>query len=272
MERNGSARQAALRIAVIYLIVGGLWILLSDRALTGMLGGDEQILQLTWLQTVKGWFYISVTAVMVGLLVYNHMRDLEKSRVKVARSEEHYRSLFTNSPIAIWDLDLSQIREQLTANCTQECADTCIFAEKLTEIHRRYSSLIKLNDINRAGLALVEAADISEMQAFLPQALTVAALKAIARMVCSRVNQEVENLWELPVRTMGGKQLVTLTSMVFPPGSQNNWRSVHLSLIDITERKQILSELQTHQKLLLEAERIAQAGSWEWRVGQKSMR
>ncbi len=272
MGRNGSARQAALRIAVVYLIVGGLWILLSDRALTGMLGGDEQILQLTWLQTVKGWFYICVTAVMVGLLVYNHMRDLEKSKAKVVRSEEHYRSLFTNSPIAIWDLDLSQIREQLTVNCNHECVETCTITAKLPVIQERYSALIKLNDVNRAGLALVGAEDVGELQAFLPQALTFGALKAIARMVCSRVNREADNLWELPVRTMSGKQMITLTSMVFPPGSRANWRSVHLSLIDITERKQILSELQTHQKLLLEAERIAQAGSWEWRVGQKTMR
>lgn len=65
-----------LRIALIYLGLGGLWILFSDRILAGFITDFHT---LTVMQTYKGWFYVLVTAFLAYLLVSwseKNLRDL----------------------------------------------------------------------------------------------------------------------------------------------------------------------------------------------------
>lgn len=65
---------SALRIVLIYLLFGGLWIFFSDRVLLGV-AADLQDYQI--LQTYKGWIYVAGTALLLYLLSVRefHVRD-----------------------------------------------------------------------------------------------------------------------------------------------------------------------------------------------------
>lgn len=65
---------SAIKIAAIYAIVAGGWILFSDMAVS-LLAPTHQ--QLAWMQTIKGWFFVAVTALLLFMLV---MRSLRKVR------------------------------------------------------------------------------------------------------------------------------------------------------------------------------------------------
>jgi len=65
-------RKASLKVAVIYLLLGGAWILFSDRIL---LWYFEEPDLLTRVQTVKGWFFVSATALLLAFLVSRYMRQ-----------------------------------------------------------------------------------------------------------------------------------------------------------------------------------------------------
>ncbi|GGW93544.1 hypothetical protein GCM10007391_29910 [Alteromonas halophila] len=58
--------RSALSGALIYAIVGGLWILFSDQALS-LLVADTKAYQ--ELQTYKGWFYVVVTSLLLFMLL-----------------------------------------------------------------------------------------------------------------------------------------------------------------------------------------------------------
>jgi len=62
------------RVVLIYLILGCLWILFSDRFLEFLLKNPEKVLH---AQTYKGWFYVVFTA---GLFYYYLKRYLKKLR------------------------------------------------------------------------------------------------------------------------------------------------------------------------------------------------
>ena len=79
LESRG--RFPALRLVVIYAFFGALWILVSDR-LSFYLVPDLQLAQR--LQTYKGWFFITVTSVLLWLLVKRFL-----SRVRVAEEVVH---------------------------------------------------------------------------------------------------------------------------------------------------------------------------------------
>ncbi len=61
-----------LRIAVIYAVLGGFWILFSDRLLAYLII-DPHVL--TRLQTYKGWFYVAATAALLYVLIRHHAEE-----------------------------------------------------------------------------------------------------------------------------------------------------------------------------------------------------
>jgi diguanylate cyclase (GGDEF)-like protein len=74
-SRRPPERPIAFRVVVIYLLTGGMWILLSDHLL-GLLVTDPE--RLTWLQTLKGWLFILVTACLLYVLIRRYVRILRR--------------------------------------------------------------------------------------------------------------------------------------------------------------------------------------------------
>lgn len=82
-------RLSPLKIAIIYAFMGGLWILFSDNLLSIMVADT---LTLTKLQTVKGWFYVFVTALMLYLLIQRYAREQKQAEEEI----ENYRKRLEN--------------------------------------------------------------------------------------------------------------------------------------------------------------------------------
>jgi PAS domain S-box-containing protein len=95
---------APVLIALAYLLVGVLWILLSDRFLT-TLASDPATL--TRLQTVKGFWYVGITAALLWLALQVYSRNIASQKQRIKTSQERYRSLFTSihEPILVLDTD-----------------------------------------------------------------------------------------------------------------------------------------------------------------------
>jgi len=95
VTRNGSspsrslAGRLALRIVVVYLVMGILWIALSDRALAML---DDPVL-LTWLQTFKGWAYVLVTTLLLYGLIAWQMHVLAQANVRLEERGLHIARL-----------------------------------------------------------------------------------------------------------------------------------------------------------------------------------
>lgn len=69
----------AIKIAVIYFFIGFLWILFSDQFILSIGGSVNSI---TILQTYKGWFFVSITAILLFFLI-------RKEIIKKNQVEEH---------------------------------------------------------------------------------------------------------------------------------------------------------------------------------------
>jgi light-regulated signal transduction histidine kinase (bacteriophytochrome) len=83
----------ALIAAAIYLVVGGTWIALSDRALLALVGDSSA---LTTYQTYKGWGFVAVMALLAYLLISRlegQLRDLRESERRLAENEAAIQAL-----------------------------------------------------------------------------------------------------------------------------------------------------------------------------------
>ncbi|RQD68817.1 MAG: EAL domain-containing protein [Tindallia sp. MSAO_Bac2] len=79
------------KITIIYLVLGLLWILLSDQALAALVQDPDTY---HTLQTYKGWFYVLMTALVLYGLLHEQMKKLKNSRQKLLTSYEELESAY----------------------------------------------------------------------------------------------------------------------------------------------------------------------------------
>lgn len=85
---------SALKITLIYLILGLIWIALSDSTVSIMFDDPDTI---TFIQTTKGWLYVSITALCLFVLLNKFKKDLEASREDALKALMRFRNVFENS-------------------------------------------------------------------------------------------------------------------------------------------------------------------------------
>lgn len=87
-----------LRIALLYAIFGGLWILLSDRLLAALI---LDIATLSAVQTYKGWAFVLVSALLIFFLLRRDLILRQAAESDLRESEERYRNLLEVAPVGI---------------------------------------------------------------------------------------------------------------------------------------------------------------------------
>jgi PAS domain S-box-containing protein len=79
------------RIVLVYLVVGTLWILVTDRLLDALVA--DHALR-SFIQTIKGWLYIAANAFLLYWLIHRSATGLLKAEKALRESSERYRQMF----------------------------------------------------------------------------------------------------------------------------------------------------------------------------------
>ena len=82
----------SLRVVLLYMFLGGLWILLSDQLLEALI---PDIALLTKLQTYKGWFFVITSALLIYVLLKNEISPR-------LYAEERTKNIFDNATEGIF--------------------------------------------------------------------------------------------------------------------------------------------------------------------------
>jgi len=78
------------RITLIYILIGGVWILFSDKILYFLI---QDVQTLTRLQTFKGWFYVLITAMSFYFIIKNHLQKIRRAENK-AKENDRLKTVF----------------------------------------------------------------------------------------------------------------------------------------------------------------------------------
>ena len=89
----------AVQVSAIYMLIGGLWILFSDR-FAETLARNEQML--TTLSTYKGWFYVLVTGLLLYWLIYRNNSQIERDAAELQVAEKNYKEMFDHATVGIY--------------------------------------------------------------------------------------------------------------------------------------------------------------------------
>ncbi len=151
-DRQRGDAWLTLRLALLYAVFAGIWIVISDRALGWLHVSREMELRLA---SVKGIVFVVVTASLLFLLALGYARRLR-------RSEERYTSLFAHAVegLTVFDVvrnDQGEVTdlELVDANPTQERRTGLT---RQTVVGTRMSSSAELDERTRAYFEVVAAA------------------------------------------------------------------------------------------------------------------
>ncbi|MFO0753278.1 MAG: PAS domain S-box protein [Thermodesulfovibrionales bacterium] len=95
---NGIGHLTPLKITVIYVLAGGVWILFSDALLAVLLKSSVAI---TSLQILKGLSFVSVTALLLYALLKRGLSSIERSSRLHQESERRFHLLIETANDAI---------------------------------------------------------------------------------------------------------------------------------------------------------------------------
>ncbi len=90
------------KITLIYLLIGLLWILLSDLILEKLTLYNKSF---TYFQSVKGSFFVILTALLLFILVRRQSQKQMQSAQKLNISNQKYKAIYEKAPLAYQSLD-----------------------------------------------------------------------------------------------------------------------------------------------------------------------
>lgn len=90
-----SPAKGGLRIALVYAVVGTIWIVVSDLAVELFLGQSKAAY---FAQTVKGWFFVSASALLIYLLTSRTISSIKRSEQALRESQRALSTIFKHLP------------------------------------------------------------------------------------------------------------------------------------------------------------------------------
>ena len=143
------------RIIAGYIIVGGIWIVFSDRVLDYFIRDPDL---LTRIQTFKGWFYVLITAILFYSLLKSHLVKIRDAEQKAIDSDRLKTAFLQNISHEIRTpmnsiVGFSQLLKDDETSVTEK-------AEYLDMIAKSSDQL--LNTVNEVlDISLIETGNIS---------------------------------------------------------------------------------------------------------------
>ena len=95
-------RISILRVAFIYAFFGVLWILFSDRMLESMI---TDLRTLTRLQTFKGWFFVTMSSILIYALLSREFSARSKAERELHRQQKFSDAVLNTAGALVFVLD-----------------------------------------------------------------------------------------------------------------------------------------------------------------------
>lgn len=214
----------------------------------------------------------TVDLVKANEALREEIAERKKTETALRQSEERFRSLFDNSPIAIVQLDLSRTRRYFRTFLEKKAVDLIkTLSTNETLIHQLIRS-IRIMDANRACLTLHCAGSIEQYRAGFESSFAPETVLSLVRLLKHLSQGQALIKEETVIQGLDGKRRQVLIEVYTTAGTGGKWSRVVLHFIDLTELKRTERRLRRNEALLAEAQAIARLGSWEWTLSDNGIK
>lgn len=90
----------ALRVTMLYMVCGFLWILLSDELLFSFTKDPETLIK---IENYKGWFFVASSGLLIFVLINKQLSKLSMANESLELAKTKYQTIFTQAADAIFE-------------------------------------------------------------------------------------------------------------------------------------------------------------------------
>ena len=182
------------------------------------------------------------------LVVAHDITGRKRTERVISQSESRYRSLFEDSPLALWEEDLAALKAYVDGLRQAGIEDLEGYFECHPAELTRYVGLVKVLDVNRAALELCQARSKQELLAGLEgifcEESYAAFVEQVQRIGAGETAVQVESV----TRTLQGVKKDVLLSWSVVAGHEENWSRVIVSEFDISARRRARAQVAASAK------------------------
>ena len=177
----------------------------------------------------------------------------KKIELALRESEERFRSIFDDSPIAIWEEDFSDVKRRFDELKAFGVTDMRSYLTGNPEEVAALAGRIKIREINNSSVALLGAASKEEVLRDLPRYFTDESLAVFKEEMIALFEGKTQFKSEISVLDVSGMEKLLDLTVAVQPGHEGTLAFVLVSFIDITEHRRL-------EQQLLQAQRIESVG------------
>lgn len=187
--------------------------------------------------------------------VTRDITERKVTEVALTESEDRFRTLFEDSPISLWEEDLTRLKAYFDELKAQGVEDFRTYFYENPEALFKCSTLVDVVAVNKATLDLLRAKDQADLLGNLDKVLTDSSMAAFTEEMILLASGGCEYCGEITHRTLDGDIIWVVVHFLVPPRYQASLSRVIVSLIDVTPRKraeQALMESEERYRAVVE--------------------
>jgi PAS domain S-box-containing protein len=171
------------------------------------------------------------------------------------KSEARFRALFEDSPISLWEEDLTRLKTYFDELKELGVSDFRLFFSDHPEALSRCATMVDVVAVNKATLSLLRASSREDLLGNLDRVLTRSSMAAFAEEMVVLASGGHEYRGEITHQTLDGEIIWVMAHFSVPPEHRESLSRVIVSLQDVTPRKraeQALMESEERYRALVE--------------------
>ncbi len=163
-------------------------------------------------------------------------------------SEKRFRALFEDSPVPLWEQDMSAVKARLDEYRAQGVTDFARFFGEHPEELAHCGRLIKVLDLNKAAVTLLKGHNKTEVIDHMDVVLGGESYANFLTELVSIAHGQSRFEWEGTNFTLQGDPLILYLKWTAAPGYEDSLARVLVSTVDVTERRQAEEQLRKSEE------------------------
>ncbi|GAB4394395.1 MAG: ATP-binding protein [Kiloniellaceae bacterium] len=256
---------AGIAVAVLYVVVILMSMDLTSRQGLVLVSAGCGVLTVSSYLVSHSEDYFDSSALRclvslsaIGIATVLALRNKRATEI-LARSERRYRNIFESAGVAIWEHDLSQVKQALDRLAERGVVDIRRYLERNPQFVENCIAMVQIVDANVGAVRLLEADSKDEATSSLKPFFLPETVQSFRELIAAMFEGKRSFEYETVIQTVSGEARSILMSATFPSDS-DMYGSVLVSVFDITERNRTQSALRQAQAELTHVSRVATLG------------
>jgi PAS domain S-box-containing protein len=180
--------------------------------------------------------------------MFTDITERKQAEISLHQSELRYRSLFDDSPIAIWEEDFSQVGLEFERLRIAGVSDFRAYWQAHPAEFGVLPGLVRINGINKASVVILKAESRDQVIKHLPDYFTEESLQVFEEEMIALAEGHTLFRSEIPLVNIKGEHVIFDLTLTVQPGYENTLERVLVSFQDITETKRAEDALRASEE------------------------